>query len=191
MQKGYGPSPDNMGHHATSAYHHSYYPDIGGHGYSNHKYDHGMYGAVGGGGGGGGGGLVAGGMGGGYPHHHQSGNCSPLGGDASVLNSYYHHHHHQNSCAVQGSAIMGDHSCMVDPSGGGAGGLYDPNGYPAVCGVMQAGMGGLHPGSVMPGKQQHEIYPWMKESRQNNKQRQTQVTGKVSHTYPYTHDTPA
>ncbi|GFS11347.1 hypothetical protein ElyMa_004832600 [Elysia marginata] len=187
MQKGYGPSPDSMGHHAApAAYHHGYYPDIGVHGYSNHKYDHGMYGPVGGAGGAGGaGGLVAGGMaGGGYPHHHQGGNCSPLGGDASVLNSYYHHHH-QNSCAVQGSAIMADPNCMVDAGGGGAGGggLYDPNGYPAVCGVMQGGMGGLHPGSVMTSKQQHEIYPWMKESRQNNKQRQAQVTGKLSHKY--------
>ncbi|GFN78828.1 hypothetical protein PoB_000533400 [Plakobranchus ocellatus] len=181
MQKGYGPSPDSMSHHAASAYHHSYYPDLGGHGYGNPKYDPGMYG---GGGGGGIGGIGGGGGmgGGGYPHHHQGGNCSPLGGDASVLNSYYHHH--QNSCAVQGGgALMGDPNCMVDAGGGPGGGLYDPNGYPAVCGVMQPGMGGLHPGSVMPGKQQHEIYPWMKESRQNNKQRQAQVTGKK--TWPW------
>lgn len=133
------------------AYHPGYYPDVG---YSN-KYD-----------------TTA--MYAGY-----QGSCSPIG-DTTSLGNYYHH---QPNCAIQGPLMGsggGDPTCggMVD----GGGGLYDPNGYISSCGVQgngcPPGMGPLHPNSVMPSKQ-HEIYPWMKESRQQNKQRQAQVTGKI------------
>ena len=76
---------------------------------------------------------------------------------------------------------MGGHN-GGDPSCGGmgdAGVPYDASGYPNPCAIQgnsyPPGLGSLHAG-VMGSKQQ-EIYPWMKESRQNNKQRQSQVTG--------------
>lgn len=112
-----------------------------------------------------------------------NGGCSPMA-DTTALGNYYHH---QASCAIQNSMLGGSNpndplGCpglvngINDPSG-----LYDVNGYPGPC-ALQAngcppGLGGMHTGPMSLGKQ-HEIYPWMKESRQNNKQRQTQVTGK-------------
>ena len=56
--------------------------------------------------------------------------------------------------------------------GGGMGGV--PCGQNTSLNCGPPGMGGLHIG--VGGKQQTEIYPWMKESRQNNKRQN--VSGK-------------
>ena len=151
MQKTYGSGQDTMPT-MPHAYHHGYYPDV-----SAYKYDHAS--------------MVS-------AYGSYGGNCSPIA-DPSGLGGYYH----PQSCAIQGP-LMGGPNGGGDPSCGGMGdngGVYDPSGYPNPCAIQgngcPPGLGGLHPGSVMGGKQ-HEIYPWMKESRQNNKQRQSQVTGK-------------
>ena len=156
MQKAYG-----SGQQATEAamahgYHHGYYPDVG----YNPKYDHAS--------------MVS------AYNNAYGGNCSPIG-DPNALGGYYHH---QTTCAIQGPLGMGGpNSVSGDPSCGGMGengGVYDPSGYPNPCAIQgqgcPPGLGPLHPGM---GSKQHEIYPWMKESRQNNKQRQAQVTGEI------------
>lgn len=84
------------------------------------------------------------------------GSCSPIG-DTTALGNYYHH---QTNCAIQGPLMGpggGDPTCggIVD----GGGGLYDPNGFSASCGIQgngcPPGMAPLHPNSVMPTKVPH------------------------------------
>lgn len=85
--------------------------------------------------------------------------------NADVNCSYYG----QSSCAVQ-NHLVGENQCPQI-------GDYNDQGYGNPCmqpGPMEGpGVGPMHPDpSSMDSKSQQAIFPWMKESRQNSKQRQ-------------------
>ena len=159
MQKSYPPEA------GMPSYHHGFYPPENG-----FKYENG-YGGVGGGGGGGGGhyGTPA-------PENvglYYAGNCGVVG--------------LQNQATTLGGPVPDGcpPSMAADHYGPDPGnpGHYGGMGGGGPCGQNTSlncppGMGGLHGVGLPSGKQQTEIYPWMKESRQNNKRQN--VTGKTS-----------